>query len=225
MSLDNFEEQNVPSIVPLSGFSDSESFGRRSDGMIVHIADTSTWAGVFKNGLSLDYDYGSKYLVKPVESVIQQSEPINIPQKKIMTSPSVYDDYYYYKENTKVPRTLKYTPPDSFKLKKVEKTRRAKKKKIEKPSKYNTAFETPEAYAETFHNHLVCKCKRCADIREWKMCDCCGEMNLPLRIYQHCVHKNQESKMCDTCAQFETCPGCGMDSGGELCRFCRSCSW
>jgi hypothetical protein len=69
-----------------------ESFGRRSDGIIVHIFDTSTWAGVFKNGLSLDYDCGFKYLTKPVKSVVLRSEPINIPQKNIRDLDTV-DDY------------------------------------------------------------------------------------------------------------------------------------
>lgn len=58
MSLDSSEQKNMPivkdwSFTPIQGFADGSSFGVSDSGDLVHIADTSTWAGVFKNGLSL----------------------------------------------------------------------------------------------------------------------------------------------------------------------------
>lgn len=222
MSLDDFEEKNTSKITPLKGFADCKSFGLTPWGDIVRIADTSTWAGVFENGLSIEYQCVAEYLVKPVESVVHRSVPINIPQRKSYDSGVEYHDKKYYKENTKIPKTLQRTPEHPAKMKKLAKTLRSRKKKVDKPSKYISSDVCTKKDLYIYNSE--CECDQCADNLEWRTCDCCGKVDLPLRVYLHCYH-DTSSKMCDDCARYEICPGCGMYSGGSLCRFCRHSSW
>lgn len=75
MSLDTIEQKNIPVVKEwgysfVQGFADGGSFGTTESGDVVHIADISTWAGVFKNGLSVV----GQYELKPppvVESAVQ----------------------------------------------------------------------------------------------------------------------------------------------------------
>ena len=51
MSLDTIEQKNIPAVKEwgysfVQGFADGGSFGTTESGDVVHIADTSTWAGV-----------------------------------------------------------------------------------------------------------------------------------------------------------------------------------
>ena len=137
MSLDDNEKLSRS----IKGFADSDSFRIITDGTVVLVKDTSTWAGVFENGLSLDY-------------IIQ----------------------------------MELTPEIKYKPKKKP------KKKPNPPS----------------------------PVPEEDYCSCCGKKESEVNLDPYLSSfSDKRSLLCLECANSECCQGCGMESGGDLCRGCR----
>ena len=67
-------------------------------------------------------------------------------------------------------------------------------------------------------DQIICLCYQCINV---KTCSCCGKRNHKVQIYNSSFCSNG-SLLCDTCYMSEKCPGCGCESAGDLCKFCRS---
>ena len=70
----------------------------------------------------------------------------------------------------------------------------------------------------------ICLCYQCIENNYGQKCSCCGKRNHTVQYYKSCYSIDEESLLCDSCYSCECCPGCGCgyESGGELCRLCRS---
>ena len=201
MSLNNSDKKNMPKRVfaQIQGFVDSKDFGITDSGELVHIADTSTWAGVFKNGLSVV----AQYELRPPpesESVLPKKNHANLDARKSYDELfSISDNLIYKKPRvTRGPKT-----PRRYGDKQRKKTARAQQK---------TSFKKS---ASEKHEYI----EKCDSKRIENMCGCCGKV---CDTVQHInsVYSTKGSMMCFKCYQYEMCPGCGWESSG-LCRYCR----
>jgi hypothetical protein len=226
MSLDT-NEKNITQITPIGMFADGNSFGIH-DGVLVNIADTTTWAGVFKNGLSVDEQFFHQIYVRPVDSVIPT--PINTNSKAYHYYFDYFDDLDHLDDldrlndlNHKQKREQYGISSRSKKSK--EKTARSRQRKRKKPQKI---MSQQEIVSGCGYDQLICNCYQCIENKktfiEQRICDCCGNGNDDLNYYNS-IYSESQTKMCDSCAMCECCPSCGWESGGSYCRYCRSESW
>lgn len=74
-------------------------------------------------------------------------------------------------------------------------------------------------------------CYQCSEVRDnclrdnclkvGNECDICGKSEI-LPKYYNSISSDNGVFMCDNCASAECCQGCGFESGGSLCKYCRS---
>ena len=73
-------------------------------------------------------------------------------------------------------------------------------------------------------NKITCLCYKCVEYRELEifgeLCSCCGKISKDVRKYKS-TFNIRGSLLCNECSSYETCPSCGYDSAGSLCKFCR----
>ena len=224
MSLDTIEQKNIPVVkewgyTPIQGFADGGSFGTTESGDVVHIADTSTWAGVFKNGLSVV----GQYELKPppvVESAVQTKKTHDFLAHHGYDELFTIIDALDYKEK-KVPRGPRLHTPRG---KKREKEARAKKKTSFKKQS-TEKHEDSDIYSPNIQiekcgpDQLTCTCYKCIENRREYTCGCCGKVDDNVQHYNS-VFSKKGSMLCPSCYKCEACPGCGWEAGG-LCRYCR----
>tara|TARA_B110000908_G_C10109401_1_gene382310 strand:- start:33 stop:707 length:675 start_codon:yes stop_codon:yes gene_type:complete len=222
MSLDATEEKNTQSDVrPISGsFSDKDSFGVNKKGELVRVADTSTWAGVFENGLNVEDQYRREARNNEIESVIWTPPQHNIQPVSNYDCFKKYEDIetrYYDKKQYEPRGELPTTHTASNKQR--EKTARSRKRKVAKLSK----MLLHQGYDFICGpDQITCECYQCEDNREYideSTCDCCGEEK-DVNHYNS-IYSKEGTEMCNKCAMYECCRGCGWDSGGSLCICCR----
>jgi hypothetical protein len=229
----------------IQGFADSKDFGFTDSGNLVYIVDTSTWKGVFENGL----DVVERYELRPPpesESVLPTKNLKNLNVRKGYDDLLSIMENFIYKEKRVTSRN--FTKKQRiYGNKKREKTARANKKKSYKNQaneKYQYTYIYP-SYAQTekcspyqmtcncyqcVENRLGytlyccgqcnnCNCYQCVENRMVYTCDCCGQCNDTVQ-HVNSVFSEKGSMICFMCYQSESCPGCGWEAGG-LCTHCR----
>lgn len=220
--------KQIKQIKPIGNFLDGDKFGINSKGVLVYIEDVSTCAGVVKNGLSVDYNYG--YKVKPVDCVIPQPTNTLFMSKDNSVIKKDVIEKFFKRFDTE----LTYTSKKS----KAKKDSRSRKKKVVRSSKI---------LEENTNENLISKCQ----YFNLPGCDCqdCyfegGQIPLPDRLCDCCENRRQmafficescETTMdtllyrsfftedgvmyCNACAARECCQSCWWDSGGSLCDYC-----
>ena len=183
MSLYTIEKKNIPVVkewgyTPIQGFADEGSFGVTDAGDLVHIADTSTWAGVFKNGLSVVGQYELKPPPK-AESVVQTKNPKNPLYRQDYDELFLIIDALDYKEKKVKRGPLLCTPLRRGGKKRAKEARAKKKESFKKQS--NEKRESSSMYSDTTRvdicrpNQLTCRCYQCVENPLEYTCDFCGK--------------------------------------------------
>ena len=67
----------------------------------------------------------------------------------------------------------------------------------------------------------ICLCYQCIENNYGQQCGSCGKRNYTVQYYKSNYSIDREL-LCDSCYLHECCPICGYESGGEICRLCRS---
>ena len=90
---------------------------------------------------------------------------------------------------------------------------------LKRPPKLNIPI-----YDRCVPDQSICMCYQCVynrkNIKKLK-CDSCGIEGYDVYKYNSVYNKNG-SNLCDLCAENECCEGCGWESYGSLCEYCKS---
>lgn len=203
MSLDDSQQKNMK-ITPIGNFKDGMEYGLTNTGELVHISETSTWAGIFKNGLSVNKQLESR--VRDVETVIQTTNTKNIQLKTYYSNSPLHETEY-----KKVKQNSKHTTSRLSSCKQLKKTARSRRKKTWSREKPPQVVEDKPAQ--------LCNCDQC---NENNTCNCCGKLAYGDIKHYNSIFSSIGTWMCHLCAKDECCRSCGWESGGEYCRYCRS---
>lgn len=220
MSLDDTEHNNIKStITPLYGFSDANLFGTDSNGNIVHIADTSTWIGIVKNGLVLSTQYHNiQSSYKEIESIVVNKKIVNIPEQK--PDYDVLDSLMENKEHIDYNTQRFYKKLNTIKHKKKKNKNQYKKHKVKKSFKY---FDYELNYY--LHEDVLDELwdENCGINENYETCFCCKLYTDRISTYTSHIYQHDDwEHICDECKIYYMCYGCGcvITHNGCLCRTC-----
>jgi hypothetical protein len=220
MSLVNPKQKNI--IRPINYFADGSDFGVTKTGELVRIVKTSTWAGVFENGLSVNKQYELETCVRTSESVIPVIKSSNIVKKVDYDDLLSIIDELDYKTVKVLRGSHPFTSTSSAK-------QRAKTARSRTKHQWSIERHVQRLEPELDCSKVKCKCYSCTTNRKYIIkldtCSCCGTYKPGDVKHYNSVFLKKGSLMCSICAKYECCPGCGWDAGG-ICKYCKhSFSW
>ena len=195
----------------VGNFIDNDSIAFDMNDNFVRITNRDSWAAVFTHGLSVEKE-------------------IRLNRKRVAAKASIpVKDKDKKKQEQKM---FDYDGIDAvlgkFSLKPAKK-RKEKKPRVsaKKLAKRLRSRARPMKDDRDCVGHLSDPIDPVYDEKEYYegigICDCCG---VKKHIYPYrSIYSPSGTKMRGYCVQCECCPGRGWESGGSLCRYCRSECW